>query len=258
MRQRRSVTAAAIVSAVGESGRPRPSVISAPDDRPLTVADEHGLLLRQVAVRAEELLAVAADGGWPGRELEALLTYMRVEVLRQAQDEERLLFPASACSPALERLGRDHTILHLLTETLATAASGGGPQVPADLAATTRELLAHLERHLSDEEAMLAGAGRPDDASGTTVLTHRPHTWFALSEHGVLDLDTLPAGQVLDATVDRLLRLRSGERVQLHSSTDPYEVWRRMDHTCPGDYGFVYLQDGPDRWRVEVTRRPAP
>ena len=127
-----------------------------PDDRPLSLADEHGLLLRQVAARAEELLRVTGNGGWPGPELEALLTYLRVEVLRQAHDEERLLFPASTWSPALERLGRDHTVLHLLTETLAAAGHSRSQGVPAELAATTRELVAHLERHLGDEEAVLA------------------------------------------------------------------------------------------------------
>jgi iron-sulfur cluster repair protein YtfE (RIC family) len=137
--------------------------VTPPDDPPLSLADEHGLLLRQVAVRAEELLAVASGGGWPSRELEALLTYMRVEVLRQAGDEERLLFPACSPSPTLERLGRDHTMLHLLTDTLETAASGRGPQVPADLAATTLELLAHLERHLVNEEAVLAADGAGED-----------------------------------------------------------------------------------------------
>jgi hypothetical protein len=134
-----------------------------PDDRPLSLADEHGLLLRQVAARAEELLAVTSSGGWPGPELEALLTYLRVEVLRQAHDEERLLFPTGASSPALERLGRDHTVLHLLTETLA-AAGNHRPRVPAELAATTGELVAHLERHLGDEEAVLAR----DDGYGET------------------------------------------------------------------------------------------
>jgi uncharacterized protein (DUF2249 family) len=230
---------------------------AASEDRPLTVAEEHGLLLRQVAALVEELLAVTAHGGWPARELQALLTYMRVEVLRQAADEERLLFPSYGSSAALDRLGRDHTILHLITEMLAAAATDEGPHIPADLAATTRDLLAHLERHLGSEEAVLAANRAPGEAPGTTVVTRRPHAWFALSEGGVIDLDTLPAGQLVDAVVDRLVRLRSGERVELHSSRDPYAVWQRMDRACPGDYGFDYLQDGPDRWRVQVTRRPA-
>lgn len=238
-------------------GRERPPTdrTTAPQDRPLTLNDEHGLLLRQVAVRAEELLAVTADGGWPARELDALLTYMRVEVLRQATDEERLLFPSYALSADLDRLGRDHTILHLMTETLAAAATDEGPHIPADLAATTRDLLIHLERHLGSEEAVLAANGGQGDSPGTTILTHRPHAWFALCEGSVVDLDALPADQVIDAVVDRLLRLRSGERVELLSSSDPYAVWQRMDRVRPGDYGFDYLQDGPDRWRVQVTRR---
>ncbi|HST64019.1 MAG TPA: hemerythrin domain-containing protein [Mycobacteriales bacterium] len=234
-----------------------PAGDATPDDRPLTLSEEHGLLLRQVAVRAEELLAVTADGGWPAQELQALLTYMRVEVLRQAVDEERLLFPSYARSAALERLGRDHTVLHLLTETLATSATADA-RVPADLAATTRELLAHLERHLGNEEAVLATQGPRGQAPGTTVLTHRPHAWFGLSEGGGMDLDGLPAAQVVNAVADRLLRLSPGERFELRSSTDPYAIWQRMNRIRPGDYGFDYLQDGPDRWRVQVTRRPAP
>ena len=230
--------------------------IAASDDRPLTLAEEHGLLLRQVAARAEDLLALTAHGGWPARELQALLTYMRVEVLRQAADEERLLFPSHVPSAALDRLGRDHTMLHLMTEVLAAAATDDGPHIPADLAAITRDLLEHLERHLSSEEAVLVASEASDEAPGTTALTGRPHEWFALSEDGVLELDALPAGRLVDAVVDRLVRLRSGERIELRSSRDPYAVWQRMDRACPGDYGFDYLQDGPDRWCVQVTRRP--
>jgi hypothetical protein len=36
--------------------------------------------------------------------------------------------------------------------------------VPSELAATTLELLAHLERHLIDEEAVLAANGGGEDA----------------------------------------------------------------------------------------------
>jgi iron-sulfur cluster repair protein YtfE (RIC family) len=172
---------------------PPTTVTTTSDDRPLTLSEEHGLLLRQVAVRAEELLAVTAEGGWPARELQALLTYMRVEVLRQAADEERLLFPSYTPSAALDRLGRDHTILHLMTEMLATAATGEGPHIPAELAATTRDLLAHLERHLSSEEAVLAANGGRGEAPGATALTHRPHAWFALAEGDGIDLDARPA-----------------------------------------------------------------
>jgi uncharacterized protein (DUF2249 family) len=45
--------------------------------------------------------------------------------------------------------------------------------------------------------------------------------------------------------------------VELHAATDPHLVWRQLDVLSPGGYGFAYLQDGPDRWRMQVTRRLA-
>jgi hypothetical protein len=91
------------------------------------------------------------------------------------------------------------------------------------LAATTRDLLAHLEHHLHSEEAVLVASDASDATPGTTALTRRPHEWFALSEDGVLELDPLPASRLVDAVVDRLVWLGSGERIELRSSRDPYE-----------------------------------
>ncbi len=61
---------------------------------PLTLAEEHVLLLWQVTESAEKLLTAAERGRWPGAELAALAGYAEAEVLRQASDEEALLFPA--------------------------------------------------------------------------------------------------------------------------------------------------------------------
>ena len=102
---------------------------------------------------------------------------------------------------------------------------------------------------------MLAAAGRPGAAPG--VSAGRRHEWYPLTEGPVVDLDVLPSGQVADAAVDRLLRLRRGEQVELRSSRDPWPVWQRMNDLYPGRYGFAYLQEGPEGWRVQVTRRAA-
>ena len=85
---------------------------------------------------------------------------------------------------------------------------------------------------------------------------HRPHELHPLTEGPVIDLDVLPSGRATDAVVDRLLRLRRGEQVELRSGRDPWPVWRRMDDLVPRRYGFAYLQEGPDHWRVQVTRLP--
>jgi uncharacterized protein (DUF2249 family) len=207
-------------------------------------------------IRAEDLLAVTAEDRWPARELQSLLGYLRAEVLGQAADEERLLFPAGA-SPGISRLARDHARLRAAIETLERVAAGESTWSPAQLTAATRDLLGQLERHLHAGQALLAAASAPGKVPATTMLGGHPHKWYPLTEGPVIDLDALPAGQTVDAAVDRLLRLRRGEQVELQAGTDPYQVWRQLDLLSPGGYRFVYLQDGPDRWRMHVTRRLA-
>jgi hypothetical protein len=65
-------------------------------DPPPTLAEEHALLLEQVAIRAQDVLTAAAGNRWPAQELQRLLGYVRAEVLRQAEDEEMLLFTPAA------------------------------------------------------------------------------------------------------------------------------------------------------------------
>jgi uncharacterized protein (DUF2249 family) len=185
-----------------------------------------------------------------------LVGYLRAEVLGQDADEERLLFPAGA--PAgVSRLARDHARLRATIETLERVAAGESTWSPAQLAAATRDLLHQLERHFHAGQALLAAASTPGKVPATSMLGGHPHEWYPLTEGPVIDLDALPAGQAVDAAVHRLLRLRRGERVELHAATDPHLVWRQLDVLSPGGYGFAYLQDGPDRWRMQVTRRLA-
>ncbi|MGI8451662.1 MAG: hemerythrin domain-containing protein [Streptosporangiaceae bacterium] len=230
------------------------AAVSAADGPPLTLAEEHALLREQVAVRARDVLTAIAGGRRPARELRALVGYLRAEVLRQAADQE-WLFPAHQAGEDFGRLARDHVRLREGTEALAQAAPEEGTSSLAQLATATRDILAQLERHLAAEERLLTAAGRPGTAPGVTAAGRR-HEWYPLTEGPVVDLDVLPSGQVVGAAVDRLLRLRPGEQVELRSGRDPWPVWQGMDDLCPGRYGFVYLQEGPEHWRLQVTRRP--
>lgn len=228
------------------------------DDAPLTLTEEHTLLVGQIAMRAEDLLAVAAEDRWPGQELQALLGYLRAEVMRQISDEELLLFPARPSSPGFVRLGRDHLRLRHCIEALTEAAAAEPRWSLARLATTTRDLLTLLERHLAAEEALLATIDAPRPVPSAAALTGRPHDWYPLTEGPVVDLDALPRGQTVDAAVERILRLRTGERVEIRSSDAGLEdVWRTMDRLAPGGYGFVYLDKDPEQQAVQVTKRPA-
>ena len=95
----------------------RPGSADLPGGAPRTLADEHVLLLGQVAARARELLAVVSRGGWPGAELAALAGYAQAEVLRHASDEETLLFPAGRSEAAIDGAERtSETALPTISE----------------------------------------------------------------------------------------------------------------------------------------------
>ena len=223
---------------------------------PLTLADEHVLLLWQVTARAEELLTAAADGRWPAAELAALAGYAQAEVLRQVSDEEALLFPAAPAQQATA-LARDHVRLRAAADLLARAAAGEQRMSPGQLAAAARDFVTQLERHLRSEEDLLASGRRAArDLPATAALGGHPHWWYPLIEGPVVDLDVLPPGHAVAAAVDRLMRLRRGEQVEVQACTDLNPVWREMDRLSPGGYGFTSLQDGR-RWRLQVTRRLA-
>jgi len=224
--------------------------------RPLTLADEHVLLLWQVTARADELLTAAAHGRWPGAELAALAGYAQAEVLRQASDEETLLFPA-ASAREVTGLARDHARLRSAADLLARAAAGEQPMSAGQVAIAARDFVAQLERHLRAEEALLASGRAPRGVPGTAALGGHRHEWYPLTEGPVVDLDALPQDQAVAAAVDRLLRMRRGEHVELQSGTDLDPVWREVSELSPDGYRFTVLQDGPPRWRMHVTRRQA-
>lgn len=223
---------------------------------PLTLAEEHMLLLWQVTARAEELTAAIADGGWPGTELAALAGYAQAEVLRQVSAEEALLFPEA---PAREVAGlaRDHARLRSAADLLARAAAGEQPMSPAQVDTAARDFVTQLERHLRSEEDLLASRHPAERVPATVTLSGHRHEWYPLTEGPVVDLDALPRDQAVAAAVDRLLRMRHGEQAELQSSRDLEPVWREISQLTPGGYQFTAVQDGPPRWRMQVTRRQA-
>ena len=128
---------------------------------------------------------------------------------------------------------------------------------PAQLAAAVRDFVTQLERHLRNEEGLLASGRGAHGVPATVTLGGRPHEWYLLTDGPVAELDKLPPGQAVAAAADRLLRMGRGEQVELRSGNPLDQVWREITELCPGGYQFTILQDGPARWRMHVTRRQA-
>jgi uncharacterized protein (DUF2249 family)/hemerythrin-like domain-containing protein len=225
------------------------------DHHPL--ADEHAVLLAEVRVRERAVRAALGTGRWPRRELDALVAYLRYEVLDQADHEESLLFPRASAGDApspVRALAEDHGQLRNLTERLAAAATTDGrDDEPAALAELLDDLEESLDRHMRTEQAVLAAA----TTDGVESLRHpfRCHLWFPLTEGAELDLDALPREFAHRAALERFARMRPGERLLVRSSSEVDGLWNLLTGSRPGEFGWTYLEEGPDRWRVEVERR---
>ena len=218
--------------------------------RPL--AEEHGMLLREVDRRVGRALDSLAAGRWPVGQVERLVDFLRYEVLDQVAEEERLLYPlidGGFADPRLRELVAEHVHLRDLIDQLAMSTTARDR-----LAGVLTELSAALRDHLDHEQRALS----PVTPVGIEALRHpfRSHEWFVVTEGPVLDLAELPREQCEAAALDRLLRMRPGDRVEVRStrSLEPL-VGQLRQHDLMTDYGWVYLEEGPGAWRAEITRR---
>src|SRR3954454_10823390 len=119
----------------------------------LTLVGEHATLLQGVHRRVWPVLALIDARTWPTAELDTLVGFLRGSLLRQASDEEALLFRGGA-GTAFAELTVEHAYLHALTERLAEANATHCP-LP-ELRRMVAELANVLARHLATEQALLA------------------------------------------------------------------------------------------------------
>lgn len=222
-----------------------------------TLAQEHALLLHEVIARGDAVIAEAGTSHWPSAGLRQLLDYLFVEVLQQIADEEWRLFRTWESDPErLTAVRAGHLRVREEIEKLTDAAMGVEP-VPADrLRELVVSLIAELTEHFKVEQVALR-RGAQGEIPSTASLGGIPHEWYTLAEGPDVDLDALPEPQGWRVVTARLLRLRPGERLELHGAADPGAVLRRLGVTHPGRYGFTYLEREPHRWRVEVRCRTA-
>jgi uncharacterized protein (DUF2249 family) len=221
------------------------------------LADEHAVLLDEVRFRERAVRGALGAGRWPAGELDALVAYLRYEVLDQAVTEERLLFPQARNGVADSRihgLTDDHVRIRDLTGQLAGAADAdGSDREPGVLVGLLDDLEELLEHHMHTEQAVLSAA----TSDGVEALRQpfRCHRWFPLTEGPELDLDVLPWAFAHQAALERLSRLRPGESVRVRSGSELQSLWSTLAWRQPGEFGWAYLEEGPERWRAEITRR---
>jgi uncharacterized protein (DUF2249 family)/hemerythrin-like domain-containing protein len=219
------------------------------------LANEHALLRAEIGDRRRQVLDAVAAGRWPEAEARALVDFLRYEVLDQAVHEERALFPLvprGFDDPRIHRLVAEHVGLREATDSLDDAARTRDRE-GGRLAAALDELSRRLDVHLRDEEEVLSPLG--GSRAGARPPLTGSRTIFSLTEGSTLDLALLPADRAEDVALDRLLRMRPGDRVHVRSDASLERLWRLLRQHAAGEYGWTYLREGPLQWEAELVRR---
>lgn len=226
-----------------------------PTSQPPSLADEHLALLHDVRRRADAAVALIDAHAWPSGELDTLARYLRTSVLRQASDEEFLLYPHGASAPLAELSG-DHVRLHEITGRLecANAKSCSLPGLRAHI----EELLTVLERHLAAEQAVLSALPDiPSDPPSTASTAATPGSWLPpTGEPWQIDLGPDPSDDALDLCIERLVRLRPADCAVVRSGSDTalQQVCRWLHRFDPAGYGLEHHHHRADD-ELLVTRR---
>ncbi|MFC9464119.1 DUF2249 domain-containing protein [Streptomyces coelicoflavus] len=153
----------------------------------------------------------------------------------------------------------------LLVRALRTAADAIGRHADSLTAATdggehsgaVRVLEGMLTVHVGMERAVLlpALAALPGvDLSAlvgdfTTVLEGG-----RLEDPAIVDVREIPHGQRHPRIFTRFARLAAEESFVLVNNHDPKPLRREFEATHPGRFTWEYVESGPERWQVRITR----
>ena len=70
----------------------------------------------------------------------------------------------------------------------------------------------------------------------------------------VIDVRQIPPPQRHTTIFGRFDELLPGEAIQIVSDHDPRPLHYQLETNFPGQFGWDYLEQGPEVWRVEIDR----
>ena len=233
---------------------PIDSSAARPDSDPVsaTLSGEHARLVRDLRRRVDPLFALMERHVWPDAELRTLSGFLRAVVLRQASDEEALLFPSGTAVPVIE-LTAAHARLHLLTAQLEQADATTCSL--ARLKSLVEELLTVFETHLRDEEAVLSAL--PDTGGAVPGVAALDEPWrAATSGPVVISLAAFPDELAVRSCIERILRLQPGQTADIYavSECDLHQIEQWIARFDSAQYGLAFSPTG--QLVLRVTRRP--
>lgn len=233
-----------------------------------TFRRHHRLLTEQLAERARAI--VEGGEGDP----QALVAFLREELLPHAVGEEQHLYPAvepllRAHGMATATMRVDHRFIEEYIrriDTMAAALSAAAPDVRAQLRAQLARMVAQLqavfEVHLAKEEQVylpLFEQYVPTEEQARVM--DRLHSTSAAqagaARETVLDVRAVPPPRRHPLILRTFEALAPGQAFTLVNDHDPKPLYYQFQAERVGEFTWEYLEEGPEVWRVRIGRAGA-
>ncbi|MDN5929518.1 MAG: DUF2249 domain-containing protein [Pseudonocardia sp.] len=208
----------------------------------------------RVALATElEVPAVARD-----QAREELTGFCTRRVTRHLLATDRVLYAAAAGAAETRLLVRALRAQHDLVAARIVALRRADGS--AEIAAAAHALVGLLEvcRHIEQQVLIPALAALP--GVDIRTLVDDVETLLAggaLDIPDQLDVREIPHGRRHPRIFGVYSRLEPGQSFVLVNNHDPKPLRREFQATYPDQFGWDYLEAGPDRWQVRIGRLPA-
>jgi uncharacterized protein (DUF2249 family) len=223
---------------------------------------------RMLEERGDELLAelaakmaLAADPhlrlGDREEARETLIAFCTRQVVRHLLATDRVLYSVAAGAAETRLLVRALRAQHDLVATRIAELTRADSS--AEVAASAHALVGLLEVRHHVERQVLIPALAVLPGVDLWALADDVETFVAgsaLNIPEVLDVREIPHGRRHSRIFGTYARLAPGESFVLVNNHDPKPLRRELQATYPDEYGWDYLEAGPDRWQVRIGRLP--
>lgn len=189
------------------------------------------------------------------RAQDALVKYCSENVLRYAVATDRALYAVAAGAAETRLLVRALRVHHRLLADRITDLDHANSA--AEVAAAAHAVGAGLSAcHMIEQEvfvpvlAALPGVDLPALVDDVITLLGGG----TLDSPDVLDVREIPHGRRHPRIFGTYARLAAGQSFVLVNNHDPKPLRREFEATFAGQFGWEYLEAGPDRWQVRIGR----
>jgi uncharacterized protein (DUF2249 family) len=188
---------------------------------------------------------------------EALAEFCSGPLLRHLQTADQVLYAVAAGAAETRLLVRALRIQHGLVADRVTDLNRADS---ADEVATAAHALGTLlgacqlveQKVLVPALAVLPGADLPALVEDVSTLLDGG----VLETPEVLDVREIPHGRRHPRIFGTYARLTPGRSFVLVNNHDPKPLRREFQATFPDQFGWDYLETGPDRWQVRISVLP--